>query len=607
MNHDAPFGAQLLATGGVCFRLWAPAQEQISVAIVGRGATLPMQATQHGWHELIDEQARAGDRYQFVLVDGLRVPDPASRYQPEDVHGPSEVIDAHDYPWHDTSWRGRPWHEAIIYELHVGTFTAQGTWQAAVEKLDYLVSLGITVIELMPSAEFPGKRGWGYDGVLLFAPESSYGRPNDLKYFIDQAHARELMVLLDVVYNHFGPEGNYLMQYAPQFFNAQHLTPWGAALNFAGDGAQVVRLFYISNALYWLREFHFDGLRLDAVHAIVDDSPEQGEEHILDAVARQVRATIKDRHIHLVLENEHNQARFLCSEAGPNAHAKFDAQWNDDVHHVLHTAITKERQGYYADYHGDTDKLARALAEGFVYQGETMHFTGSARGEACAHLAPWRFIAFLQNHDQVGNRPGGERIAALTPRQALRVATALYLLLPQVPMLFMGEEWASRQPFPFFCDFNEPLAQAVRDGRQRELARTVEHLELKPQFIDPLAEATFMAAKLEWAQRTTSTGAAHELLYRSLLRVRKTEIMPLLKELTQAGRARVIADGAVEIIWSGTTNVLRLLANLSDYSIIDATFAESSESHAARCIWQEGKVSAGKMDAWSMAYYVSRA
>ena len=335
-------------TGGVRFRLWAP--EAPVLALVLQGAQgeqiLPMMRTHNDWFDIVARDAEPGCRYGFQLGDGLRVPDPASRYQPEDVHGLSEVIDPNAYLWKDEAWRGRPWAEAVIYELHVGTFTRAGTFRAAIEKFDHLAGLGVTAIELMPVADFPGRRNWGYDGVLPFAPDASYGRPEDLKALVDAAHARGLMVFLDVVYNHFGPEGNYLHRYAPQFFSERHRTPWGAAINFDGAGSRTVRDFFIHNALFWLEEYHFDGLRLDAVHAISDDA----RPDILEELATAVHAGPgRERHVHLVLENDHNAAHYLERDgAGRPRH--YVAQWNDDVHHALHVIVTGEREGYYADY-----------------------------------------------------------------------------------------------------------------------------------------------------------------------------------------------------------------------------------------------------------------
>src|SRR4030065_701472 len=427
--HDMEFGA-MPVTGGVRFRLWAP--EAPVLALVLQGAQgeriLPMMRTHNDWFDIVARDADPGCRYGFQLGDGLRVPDPASRYQPEDVHGLSEVIDPHAYQWQDEAWRGRPGAEAVIYERHVGTFTPQGTFGAALEKLDHLAGLGVTAIELMPVADFPGRRNWGYDGVLPFAPDASYGRPEDLKALVDAAHARGLMVLLDVVYNHFGPEGNYLHRYAPQFFSERHRTPWGAAINFDGAGSRTVRDFFIHNALYWLEEYHFDGLRLDAVHAISDDA----RPDILEELATAVHAGPgRERHVHLVIENEHHAAHYLQRDgAGRPRH--YVAQWNDDVHHALHVIVTGEREGYYADYaDAPLRHLRRCLTEGVAHQGEPSPYRhGEVRGESTRGLPAAAFVGFLQNHDQVGNRAFGERLTLLAKPGALRAATALLTVAP---------------------------------------------------------------------------------------------------------------------------------------------------------------------------------
>jgi maltooligosyltrehalose trehalohydrolase len=552
------FGPEI-APGGVTFRLWAPHQARV-ILILNDDIRLQMQREQDGWHQLHVAETGPGTRYMFELDDGLRVPDPASRHQPHDVHGPSEVIDPARFRWTDHAWRGRPWHEAVIYELHVGAFTPAGTFRAAIERLDYLAELGITAIELMPVAEFPGSRNWGYDGVLLFAPDASYGHPDDLKALVDAAHARGLMVLLDVVYNHFGPDGNYLAAYAP-IFNDLHHTPWGAAVNYDAEGSEMVREFVLQNAAFWIEQFHLDGLRLDAVHAIKDDS----ENHLLTEIPARLREAAPDRLIHLVLENEENEAsRLLRGDQGQPV--QYTAQWNDDVHHVLHTAATGESAGYYGEYAGDTTKLGRALAEGFAFQGDLMAYRGRARGEPSAALPSTAFVAFIQNHDQIGNRAFGERLTAIAPAEAVRALAGIYLLLPQVPMLFMGEEFGAAQPFPFFCDFAGELADAVRNGRRAEFARFPEFADprRREQIPDPGATATFLSAKLDWDAANGGTHARWLELYRELLGIRHSEIIPRLAGASgHAGRFELIEPAAVRVDWTLADNsCLTLLANL---------------------------------------------
>ena len=555
-------GADVRTDGSVRFRLWAPGCERIAIELEGSEPSLLMDPLGAGWHELVSTRAVNGTRYRFVLPNGLRVPDAASRFQPQDVHGPSEVIDFSTWAWTDAGWQGRPWHEAVIYELHIGTFTPEGTFHAAAERLDHIVSLGATAIQLMPIGDFPGRRNWGYDGVLPYAPDSSYGRPEDLKHLIEAAHERGLMVLLDVVYNHFGPEGNYLSVYAPAFFTERHKTPWGPAINFDGPSSRPIRDFFLQNACHWLQHYHFDGLRLDAVHTVLDDSPT----HILDEIAKTVREAFPKRQIHLILENEANQSRYLKRD-GSMRPRLYTAQWNDDVHHALHTAATHEDQGYYGDYCGDTAKLGRASAEGFAFQGEVMRYRGSERGERSGDLPPVAFISFLQNHDQIGNRAFGERLGMLCSPEALRAVAAVYLLMPQIPMLFMGEEWDSRSPFPFFCDFPEELGALVREGRRREFERFPEFQNAwqRARIPDPQSESTFSSAKLDWKQIRDEAHRSRLDWYRRILRCRQRFIQPLLPDIVRGGRYEVIGPGGIAVGWDlerGRTLVLA--ANLSE-------------------------------------------
>ena len=553
------FGTRLV-NGQVCFRLWAPNQERVSLLLEGF-SSIAMQNAGNGWHELVSPVAKAGIRYKFLLDGGLEVPDPASRFQPEDVHGPSEVVDPGSYSWSEGGWIGRPWEECVIYELHVGTFTPEGTFRSAIERLDHLADLGITAIEILPVADFPGNRNWGYDGVLLFAPDSSYGRPDDLKALIDAAHARGIMVFLDVVYNHFGPDGNYLPSYSP-IFTDHHETPWGAAVNYDADKSEMVREFVIQNAMYWIAEFRFDGLRLDAVHAIKDDS----ETHILDELASRVRNASQGRHVHLLLRNEENEVGPLERSCGQPLF--YTAQWNDDMHHVLHTAVTGGSSGYYADYVGDTEKLGRALAEGFAFQGETMTSRGSPRGEPSSHLPPTAFVSFVQNHDQTGNRAFGDRLTSLAPVEAVTAVVAIYLLLPQIPMLFMGEEFASSQPFPFFANFGPELADAVREGRRAEFAKFPEFQDPQKRetIPDPTSEKTFRSAKLNWKEATEGSHADWLALYRDLLALRHREIVPRLRNIGgHSGSFEILQENAVRVRWKlGDGAELELIANLNN-------------------------------------------
>ena len=560
--YGMPFGAQVMPVG-VRFRLWAPAARYVELLLYGPAGVIaqPMNPAEAGWFERIEPQARAGSRYRYRIDGELEVADPASRYNPEDTEGPSLVIDPSGFDWGPQQWRGRPWHEAVIYELHVGTFTRAGTFRAAIERLDHVASLGVTLIELMPIADFPGRRGWGYDGVLPFAPDSAYGSPEDLKALIRAAHERQLGVLLDVVYNHFGPEANYLPRYAPQFLTAQHRTPWGDAMNFDASGCPEVREFFVHNALYWLEEFAFDGLRVDAVHAIRDDS----EVHILTAIARAVRSGPgATRHVHLIAENAANEAQLLGYPQEPE---RFDAQWNDDLHHCLHVLLTGETEGYYTDFaQQPANQLARALAEGFVFQGEYSQHAQALRGSVSNHLAPTAFVNFLQNHDQIGNRPLGERLPSLVLDQAaLRAAVAILLLAPAIPMLFMGEEWGAAEPFAYFCDFKPDLASKVRAGRAQEFAGFARLKGSEGKTVpDAAAPATFEAARLFWGQLEDPSSARWFGYYQHLLALRRAEIVPRIPLI----RASDFVGGGLEstsrVSWSlADGSTLVLLFNLS--------------------------------------------
>ena len=557
-----PFGATLLDSGGTRFALWAPGLPEVTLELQADAAwrRLPMAALDHGWHRLDVAKARAGTRYRYVMPDGLQVPDPASRANPDDVHGASMVVDPRAYNWGDANWRGRPWHEAVIYELHVGTFTPEGSYAAAQARLPALAEFGITAVELMPVAEFPGRRNWGYDGVLPFAPESSYGTPDELKSLIDTAHRLGLMVLLDVVYNHFGPEGNYLHAYAGAFFNPAHQTPWGAAINFDGHENRTVRDFFIHNALYWAEEFHIDGLRLDAVHAIRDET----ETDIVTEIAHALRAGLgPDRPFHLVLENDANEARRLGRDAA-GVPREASAQWNDDLHHAAHVLVSGETDGYYADYADEPLRaFGRALAEGFVYQGQASAFRQlDARGEASGHLPSSAFVSFLQTHDQVGNRAFGERLHSLAEPTLLRAAWACLLLSPHIPMFFMGDEFAASTPFLYFCEFGPELAAAVSAGRRAEFGafeafNTEAALAAIP---DPNAAATFAASTLRWRERTESPHREVLADMGTLLALRHRHLVPRMAAL-QRGGVHSAADGVLRVSWPVSGGQWHLLAN----------------------------------------------
>jgi maltooligosyltrehalose trehalohydrolase len=540
----------LIHADGTTFRLWAPAARKVELLL---DRTIEMPA-HDGWFELRMPGARPGTRYAFKIDDELDIPDPASHFQPDDVHGKSELID-HAYTWQCTDWKGRPWAEAVTTELHVGTFTPEGTFRAAIDKLDHLAATGITAIELMPLSDFPGRWNWGYDGVLPFAPDAAYGRPKELKALIDAAHARGLMVFLDVVYNHFGPEGNYLHRIAPQFFSDAH-TPWGGAINFA---RLEVRDYAIENVLHWLDRYRFDGLRFDAVHAIVTP----GEPHVLNAVSQAAGelAARTGRLIHLILENDDNRASLLKPDEEPPA-GHYRAQWNDDYHHAWHVLLTGEDAGYYRDYADPVPHIARTLIDGFAYQGEpSPNRKGKPRGENSRHLAPLAFVDFIQNHDQIGNRPKGERLSVLADSERLKAIYSILLLQPSPPLLFMGDEWGATEPFPFFCDFQGDLAEAVRQGRKREFADAYAK-HGGADIPDPLAQSTRDAAVLDWDAHLRPPHAERLALTQSLLAARKQHVVPLTPAMSSDNQVD-FDNGLLNAAWPAGDKLLQIVANLS--------------------------------------------
>ncbi len=549
------FGPTITAEG-TTFRLWAPGAKTVDLML---DRPVAMTKQPDGWFVATIRGAGAGTRYRYRIDGDLDVPDPASSFQPDDVFGTSEVIGHASYRWRADTWAGRPWADTIILETHVGTFTAEGTYRAMIDKLDHLVATGITALELMPLNDFAGRHNWGYDGVLWYAPDDSYGRPDDLKALIDEAHLRGLMVFLDAVYNHFGPEGNYLGRYAPAFF-MQANTPWGAAIDYR---QHLVRDFAIQSALQWLRDYRFDGLRLDAVHEIA----EAGENPLLRDLSLAVGdlARTTGRIIHLMVENDDNRASLLAPQIEP-PDGHYRAQWNDDYHHAWHVLLTGETGGYYRDYvTNPRNYIRRELMSGFGYQGEpSEHRNNRPRGEPSLKLSPLAFINFLQNHDQIGNRALGDRLELLAKREAIEAALAITLLAPMPPMLFMGEEWGSREPFPFFCDFKGGLADAVRQGRRQEFQAA--YATYGDNIPDPLDPATFTSAKLDWQNLDQEPYRARATLIRDLLAIRHREIIPHLAQArfdpdsTPASQEALLS--ARWILGDGQT--LSLMANISD-------------------------------------------
>jgi len=562
------FGTKFLANNLVEFNFWAPDSKTAELCLKNLN-DITMLPQKEGWFKIATTFATAGTEYMFRLDNGLKVPDPASRCQSKDVHDASIVINPDEFNWeNDFLWKGRPWCEAVIYEVHVGTFSQKGTFQALEEKLDYFVSLGVTAIQLMPVADFAGKRNWGYDGVLMFAPDKSYGTPDELKNLVKNAHKKGLMIFLDVVYNHFGPEGNYLYVYAKsKFFNSAHKTPWGDAINFQN---RHVRDFYIQNALYWLEEFHLDGLRFDAVHAIKDDS----KIHILKEIAINIRRKFKDKNIHLMLENEADETEYLQTDKN-NQPRYFTAQWNDSFHHAWHVLLTGESMGYYKKY---TDRPVYHLAKSIAGNNPENN--------------PISCINFLQNHDQTGNRFFGERITNLTCQNALRSAICMHLLSPAIPLLFMGEEFGCEQPFLFFCDFEKKLSHLINKGRRKEFCDFLDNKKnllnkSQKQFSDASAKQVFLSSKIDWKAANTSKNNDFLKFYKKLLKIRKKHITPIITEIDHSQtKFKIINNKAFWVKWNTKNNEsLWLIADILNWKI--SCFLLPDTTQKAQILWKK--------------------
>jgi malto-oligosyltrehalose trehalohydrolase len=573
------WGAEL-ADGGARFRVWAPSQASMALRVAETGVDLPMLEAGDGWFELESDAVQVGQGYSFVLADGMAVNDPAARAQIDGVNGPSRLIDPTEYQWRTADWRGRPWEEAVFYELHTGTFSPEGDFDGIRRRLDHLVETGVTIVELLPVAQFGGNRGWGYDGVLLYAPHRAYGGPEGLKRLVDEAHGRGLMMFLDVVYNHFGPDGNYISLYAPEFFHPENHTPWGAGIAY---DKRPVRDF--------LLRMRSTGWRSTASMASASTpstrSQKQTDEPVLEEIAEAIRTRITDRHIHLTTEDERNIT--ALHERDPDGRVKlYSGEWNDDVHHVFHCAATDEREGYYLDYADDPiGQLARALSSGFVYQGEpSPHHDGKPRGVPSGHMPPSAFVDFLQNHDQIGNRAFGDRITTLARPEMVETLLAILLLSPHIPLLYMGEEWGETRPFSFFTDFHDELGDAVREGRRREFAKwpAFADPESRAKIPDPNAESTFQSSKLDWDKMGQPEHARRFVLLKALLDARRRDIIPLIGRIGgDAGHAERIGDRAFTVTWATSDRAaLRLHANLGDQLV------SASQAQSARIIYAHG-------------------
>jgi maltooligosyltrehalose trehalohydrolase len=549
VSFELTVGAVYHSSGRCRFRVWAPQAQTPALHVVfPQDCLIPLHKDDGGYHWAECDDLEPGSRYFYRLNGSTERPDPASRFQPQGVHGPSELIDSR-FDWQDGHWHGLPLSRYVLYELHVGTFTAQGTFEAVIEHLDDLQALGITAVELMPVAQFPGSRNWGYDGVYPFAVQNSYGGPTGLKHLVNACHRKGLAVVLDVVYNHLGPEGNYFADFGPYFSQHYH-TPWGAPLNFDGPESDEVRRYFIENAQYWISEFHIDALRLDAVHAILDFSARPFLQELAETV--QARAEQLNRRVYLIAESALNDTRLIHPRelGGFGLHA----QWNDDFHHALHTRLTSEKTGYYMDF-GRFDQLRKALREGFVYSGQYSAFRRRRHGNSSRHIPAHQFVVCAQNHDQVGNRLKGERLSALVPFEALKLSAGLVLLSPFIPLLFMGEEYGETAPFPYFVSHSDDsLIEAVREGRRREFAA----FNWSQQPPDPQDEGTFMSAKLDHSLRTRRT--RHRILfefYQELLRLRREH--PALAHLSKE-HMEVDASAHKQILvmrrWTETDEVI---------------------------------------------------
>ena len=512
-----PVGAEPQANGGVHFRVWAPTAQKIMVEFDG-GASLALKSESDGYFSGLAAGARAGLRYRYRLDGGAAaLPDPASRYQPDGPHGSSEIIDPASFAWSDAGWGGVPHERLVIYEMHVGSFTAEGSWAAAMAQLPELAALGVTCIEMMPVADFPGRFGWGYDGVDLFAPTRLYGRPDDLRRFVDRAHELELAVILDVVYNHFGPDGNYLRSFAPAYFSNRYANEWGEALNFDGPDAGPVREYFIANAGYWIDEYHFDGLRLDATQQIFDAS----DDNVVAAIGRRVRQAAGGKRITFIAaENEPQDAAIARSaEAGGYG---LDALWNDDFHHSAMVAVTGRGEAYYSDYYGRPSEFVAAAKHGFLYQGQYYSWQKQPRGTPALDLAATNFVSYLQNHDQVANSGRGLRGHQLASPGNWRAMTACFLLSPSIPMLFQGQEFSASAPFLYFADHQRELSSLVKQGRREFLVQfpSLAGAEMQGRIADPADPATFRRCVLDAGERKTNHEAV--ALHRDLLELRRS-------------------------------------------------------------------------------------
>jgi len=571
------FGATVVK-GGVAFKVWAPAAARVEIVILSpRAIVVPMNRTDDGVHSALAADVRPGARYKFRIT-GQEYPDPYSRYQPEGPHGPSMVIDPHAFVWHDTGWQGATLKGQVVYEMHIGAFTTDGTFDAAIERLDWLNSIGVTLIEIMPIAEFPGRFNWGYDGVDLFAPYHGYGDHEALKRFVDAAHQVGLAVILDVVYNHIGPSGNYLSAFSSSYLSTIHQNDWGLPFNVDGEGSRYVRQFLLDNACYWVREFHLDGLRLDATTNVPDSSAK----HVLAELVENVRELARPKTIVIIAEDEQQQATRLLPQS--RGGFDFDALWNDDLHHSIHVALTGRRDAYFHDYSGRAQEFVSSIKYGFLFQGQWYHWQRQPRGER-ASVPAAAHVAFIDNHDQVANSLRGQRAHQLSSPAKHRALTALVLLSPQTPMLFMGQEFAASTPFLFFADHDGDLLQGIIKGRA-EFLRQFPQLassSIAAMLDSPADAATFTRSKLNWKEAQAPQNQAAVDLHRDLLRLRREDTVIREQDSRRIDGA-VLSESAFVVRWFGETTDRLLLVNLGADLVLHPG-PEPLLAPSQSCVW----------------------
>jgi maltooligosyltrehalose trehalohydrolase len=568
---DIPVFGAVPSQDGVRFTIWAPSVRslQLEVQTGAAAGAHPLARDEDGMFETWVRGAAAGDRYVYVLDGQDSLPDPASRYQPEGVHRPSEIVDPARFEWRDEHWNTRPVRDHIVYELHVGTFTPEGTFEGVRTRLPYLRDLGVTAIELMPVADFAGGRNWGYDGVALFAPSRAYGTPEDLRRLVDDAHADGLAVFLDVVYNHLGPEGAYLPRFSASYLTNRHQTPWGAAVNLDDEGSEYVRRFILDNAVHWVREYHLDGLRLDATHALID----QSSHHVVEAIADTVRHAA-GRHIVVHAEDHRNNAAMI-EDPGQRGWG-LDGIWADDFHHVIRRMTAGDAHSYYADFEGTAGELAATITQGWLYTGQHSRYMKHARGTDASHVPMYRFVVCLQNHDQVGNRATGDRLHQTIAGEAWRAASVVLLTAPMLPLLFMGQEWAASSPFQYFTDLEPGLGRLVTEGRRNEFASFPDFSDPKSRegVPDPQADATFVSSKLRWAEKESGDHARTLALYRALIALRR-EHPALSGSDAAAGEAVATGERSVVIRRADHRETFWVVAHLGSAAAVDLIPAAS--------------------------------